>query len=137
MAAHAPPESPKSFFASLFDFSFQSFVTPRILKLLYVLALIGIGIYGLLALTWIIAGFNDPFVPAGLSVIALLLLPVGLLFAIIYARVLLEFIAVVFQIGDSAKTLASGQVAPRQHPEAGAPTGDDLPPGPPSAPPEA
>ena len=45
----------KSFFGSLFDYSFSSFVTPRIIKVLYVLATILISLWTLLL---VVAAFN-------------------------------------------------------------------------------
>jgi hypothetical protein len=46
----------KGFFGSLFDLSFTSLVTTRIIKVLYVLAIIVIGIY---ALIFIAGGFSN------------------------------------------------------------------------------
>ena len=55
----------KSFFSSLFDYSFSSFITPRIIKVLYVLATIGISLWTLFL---IVAAFNVSAAPeAGCS----------------------------------------------------------------------
>jgi hypothetical protein len=48
-------ESEKSFFESLFDFSFTYFITSKIIKFLYGLCIAGSGI---LALVLVIGGFN-------------------------------------------------------------------------------
>ena len=45
----------KNLLGSLFDYSFSSFITPRIIKVLYVLATIGIALWTLLL---IVAAFN-------------------------------------------------------------------------------
>ena len=45
----------KRFFGSLFDYSFSSFITPRIIKVLYVLATILISLWTLFL---IVAAFN-------------------------------------------------------------------------------
>jgi hypothetical protein len=82
----------RGFFASLFDLSFTSFVTTRIIKVLYVLALIGIG---LTMLVFIIGGFHES-AAVGLLV---LLIGAGLLY-VIYTRVFLEFIIQVFRITE-------------------------------------
>ena len=46
----------KGFFTSLFDLSFSSFVTTKVLKVIYVLSLIWIGVF---ALGWIIVAFGQ------------------------------------------------------------------------------
>ena len=106
MTQHPPVSSASGFFSSLFDFSFRTFVTPRIIRILYVLSLVLIGIWALVFLVAIFASFDDPFTPIGMSVIMLLLWPLGVLFAVIYARVLLEFVMVVFRIGESTEATA-------------------------------
>jgi hypothetical protein len=106
MSQQSVVETPSGFFKSLFDFSFRSYVTPQIIRILYVLSLAGIAIWALAFLAMIFSTFNDPFTPVGLSVLMLLLWPIGVLFAVIYARVLLEFLSVVFHIGEAADATA-------------------------------
>lgn len=91
------------FFAALFDLSFASFVTPRLIKVLYVLVMVG------LALTWlifVIAGFH-----AG-ALEGLLALVGGGILAMIYllvTRVVLEFCIAVFRIADDVQVLRRRQ----------------------------
>jgi len=85
----------KGFFGSLFDISFSSLITTRIIKVLYVLALI---VIGLLSLFFIIGAFTNS---AGAGIITLLILaPLGALVYTVYTRVILEFIIVVFRIAE-------------------------------------
>jgi len=87
----------KSFFSSLFDFSFTSLITPRVLRVLYALILILILLYALL---WVYVGFN-----LGLNIstsaaliVALIVVPIITLLYIIFVRIQYEFIIVVFRI---------------------------------------
>jgi hypothetical protein len=85
----------RGFFGSLFDLSFTSFVTTKIIKVIYVLTLIGIGLF---ALFFVVAAFQES---AALGLLVLIIgAPIGALIYIIYARVILEFIIQVFRIGE-------------------------------------
>jgi uncharacterized protein DUF4282 len=89
-----PQAQVRGFFAALFDFSFNDFVTPLIIRVLYVLGLIGIA---LSYLWFVVVGFLDSVV---LGVVTLLL---GLIIAFIYLalwRVLLEFCLAVVRMSD-------------------------------------
>jgi Domain of unknown function (DUF4282) len=99
-AGGPPPRQPepqaqvRGFFGALFDFSFNNFVTPLIIRVLYVLGLIGIA---LSYLWFVVVGFLDNVV---LGVVTLLL---GLIIAFIYLalwRVLLEFCLAVVRMSD-------------------------------------
>ncbi len=90
-----------TFFSSLFDFSFQSFITSRIIRLLYVLSMVGAG---LMYLMMIVLGFQ---ISAGVGVLNLLIVgPIAFLLTIIYVRVILELIMVVFSIAENVRGLA-------------------------------
>jgi len=85
----------KGFFASLFDISFSSLITTRIIKVLYVISLIVIGLFSLF---FIIAAFTSS---AGAGILTLVILaPLGALLYTVYTRVILEFIIVVFRIAE-------------------------------------
>jgi hypothetical protein len=85
----------KGFFASLFDISFTSFITTKIIKFLYVLALI---VAGLLALAFVISAFTQG-VAAGVFTLVVLAPLVSLIY-IIYTRVALELIIQIFRITE-------------------------------------
>ncbi len=83
----------KGFFGSLFDLSFSSLVTTKIIKVLYVLALIVIGL-GALAL--IITGFADSVTSGVLMLV--IVAPLFALLYVVYTRVILEVVIVLFRI---------------------------------------
>jgi Domain of unknown function (DUF4282) len=90
----------RGFFASLFDWSFQSLVTPMLIKVLYVLITI---IIAFTAIGFIIAAFVED---VGLGLLTLFILaPVGALLYLILARVYLELLVVIFRIRESADEL--------------------------------
>lgn len=84
----------KGFFGALFNFSFNHFVTPSIIRVLYVLGLIGITIG---YLTFVVAAFS---VSIAQGLVTLLL---GLIIAFIYLafwRVMLEFFLAVVRMSE-------------------------------------
>jgi hypothetical protein len=86
----------QSFFGALFDFSFSSFVTTKIVKVLYVLAMI---FAGLMWLVYAVIGFSEN---AGVGLAILFVAgPIFFLFSVIYTRVLLEFFIVIFRVMES------------------------------------
>jgi hypothetical protein len=94
----------KGFFGALFDFSFKEFVTTKLIKILYVLGMIGI-IIGSLGM--IFGGISQGGSAAFMGLIG------GLLFfllAMIWLRVSLELIIVIFRINENVARIA-GQEA--------------------------
>ena len=92
----------KGFFGSLFDLSFSSLVTPRIIKIIYVLTLVGIG---LAAILFIISAFSAS---SGFGAVTLLILaPIFSLFYLVYARVFLEFFLAIFRVAETNAELVS------------------------------
>lgn len=95
-------QNQSGFFAALFDLSFTSLVTTRIIKVLYVLAIIVIALY---ALFFIAAGFHQS------STDGLLVLVIGAplfaLFSLIYTRVLLEVFIALFRIMENTGELVA------------------------------
>lgn len=92
----------KGFFASLFDMSFSSLVTPKIIKVIYVLTLIAIA---LLAILFTISAFSTN---SGFGALTLLILaPIFSLFYIVYARVFLEFFIAIFRVAETNAELVA------------------------------
>jgi hypothetical protein len=101
---------PKGFFGALFDVSFTSFVTTRIIKVIYVITLV---LIGLTALVFVVAAFDDS-VGAGIFVLVIAAPLLSLLY-VIYARVLLELVIAIFRIMEHTGeqvALLRGQAAP-------------------------
>lgn len=87
-------EMHKGFFASLFDISFSSFITPMIVRAVYVLFMVLIALGYLIT---VIAGFAHS---AGVGI---LFLVVGALVALVYlvmVRILLEFYMAVVRMSE-------------------------------------
>ena len=95
----------KGFFSSLFDFSFRSFITTRIIQTLYVLAAF---VFGLLSLGMFFGGVSQG---GGRAVLFLILAPLSFLLGMMYVRVLLEIAVVLFRIETHAARIAGSAPA--------------------------
>ena len=83
------------FLHPLFDFSFNQFVTIKMVKVLYLLSILSAGV---VALSLIVVGFNAS---VGFGIFALLIgAPMIFFLAVISSRVFLEMILVVFRAAD-------------------------------------
>lgn len=93
----------KGIIGSLKDLSFTEFVTTRLIKILYVLAIIFAGLSGL----GIIAGglFSGNVVRA---VIAIIMGPVVFVLMVLSARIWLELVIVMFRIAEHTAAIAQG-----------------------------
>ncbi len=90
----------KGFFAKVFDLSFEEFVTGSVIKVLYVIAIIGAVIY---AISAIAMGFKSGVL---LGIVALILSPVIFMLVVLIARIYMELIIVIFRIADSVKDIS-------------------------------
>lgn len=88
----------KGFIASLYDFSFNSFVTTKLLKVLYILVTV---LYSVLALIFLLAGL----VRGGVGILALILVPIVYFLSLGMARVSFEVIMIIFRIGEYARDI--------------------------------
>jgi uncharacterized protein DUF4282 len=91
----------KGFIGSLFDFSFSSMVTPKIVKVLYVLFTIWTALIGL---TILVIGFRTGGVPGGLFTL-IIVEPIFLLLTLGIYRVVLEAFMVIFRMYDELKQI--------------------------------
>ena len=96
-----PGGPPGGFFRSLFDLSFQSFVTARIIGVLYIISIVLIALY---SLVFIIAAFSQSAVLGAITL--LILAPLFFFLAVIYVRVLLELAIVLFRIAENTSEMA-------------------------------
>ena len=105
-ATPPPPQPPAEqarrygFFESLLDTSFEHLITPTMIRFLYIVAIILIGLGALVA---IIAGFAGS---AGAGILALILAPIFALIYLIVTRLWLELILVIFKIRDAPEEVA-------------------------------
>jgi uncharacterized membrane protein len=89
---------------ALMDFSFKKFITIRVVKLLYILMI------ALIALEWLIgvvAGFNLGGFGGGLG--AMITMTLMAVIQLIFARILLELIVVIFRIGENTSEIAASK----------------------------
>lgn len=89
-----------SFFGSLFDFSFSRFVTTKIIRVLYILSTILIALWTLII---VLAAFRSS---TGAGILTLIIGgPLIFLISLIYVRVILELIMVIFRIHEDVKEI--------------------------------
>jgi hypothetical protein len=122
----------QGFLASLFDVSFKSLITTRVIKVIYVLSMI---LIGLGALVFVAAAFANS-VGAGLFTLIVIAPLVSLLY-LIYLRVVLEIVIAIFRIMETNVELVAlqrGGAAPASTPPAYTPPASTTPP--PSSPPQ-
>jgi hypothetical protein len=109
----------KGFFASLFDVSFSSLITTKVIKAIYLLSMVVIGLVGLF---FILATAARDDAGGGEVIVALILVPIFALIYLVYTRVLLEVIIVLFRIMETNVELveiqrAASSPAPAPPPE--------------------
>lgn len=100
----------KGFLGSLFDFSFSSFVTPKIIKVLYVLFTIWTALIGI---TILIVGFKTGGIAGGLFTL-IIIEPIVLLLTLGIYRVVLEAFMVIFRIYEETKKIREGNESQSQ-----------------------
>lgn len=114
-------EDGKGLFESLFDISFRTLVTPRIIKVLYALSIIAAGF---ISVVLIVEGFSES---PGKGILSLLFVgPLVFLILVISSRIVYELAIVVFRISDHTAEIArntAGLSQREQWPPADRPTG--------------
>lgn len=94
----------KSIIASLADVSFSSFITTRVISIVYILGLIGSAITALFMLA---TGLGMMRYGAGLLGLGYILLSIGAFCLMVLSfRMILEFIVVVFKIAENIEKTA-------------------------------
>ena len=104
-------EDKKCFFSVLFDLNFTEFLTPRIIKLFFILGILGSVVF---TFAFIVAGFNSG--PLG-GLVSLLLSPLMFLFMVIACRVWLELIMLGFKIANNTTLMLKKDAAAPEQPK--------------------
>lgn len=100
-AQPAPPQNDqRGFLESLMDTRFDSLITPKLIRFLYVVSMIVLAIGVLVA---VVASFTDG---VGSGILALIVAPLVALIYLIVIRLWLELIVVTFKIRDAADRIA-------------------------------
>jgi uncharacterized membrane protein len=94
-------EQSKGFFGSLFDLSFTSLITLKLVKVLYILVIVAVGLG---AIGLVVTGFQSG-TAQGVFVL-LVVAPLVFLLSVIWSRVLLEIIVVIFRISEHLAEIA-------------------------------
>jgi hypothetical protein len=90
----------KDFFRSLYDFSFSSFITLRVIRILYVLITIVYSLAALVAFVVAIARHTAVEI-----VFAIVVVPIAYIVYMIVARITLEVLMLVFNIGKDVRAI--------------------------------
>jgi Domain of unknown function (DUF4282)/Protein of unknown function (DUF2510) len=94
----------KGFFNSLFDINFSSLIISRIVKIVYVIAIVLIGLEALVVIIGSLASRN-----IGVFIAALIIAPIAALFSLIWIRILLEIVIIIFRIGEDVRRISLAQ----------------------------
>jgi hypothetical protein len=100
--AQPKADGERGFFGSLFDFSFKSFVTPKIIKVLYVLFTIWTA---LVSVVLLIVGFRTGGMAGGLFML-IIVVPIYVLLTLGIYRVVLEAFMVIFRIYEETQKIS-------------------------------
>lgn len=102
---NTPQQQARGFLSSLFDFSFSSYVTPKLIRVIYVVVVV---VAALTALGFLVTAFEINIL---LGLVTLVILaPLAFLFYVILYRVFLEVVMAVFTIAENTTRIASGLV---------------------------
>ena len=93
-----PTASGKGFFGALFDFKFEHFVTPMIVKFVYVLALVA------LVLGWLVFLVTGFAQDTSYGVAVLILGPIALILYLALIRMTLEFYLAIVRMSQDIHT---------------------------------
>jgi uncharacterized membrane protein YvbJ len=99
-AATVHLEESRGFFSSLFDFSFTSFVTGKLIKVLYVLAMIAL----VVALVVVVIAAQTQ--PSPMPIVAIVAAPIVFFLYLILVRVQLEILIVIFRMSEHLAEIA-------------------------------
>lgn len=105
-----------SFIRNLFDLSFQEYVTKKIIKFLYVVALIGVAIFSLITFIGGLIQIGD----SAIYILTIIVVPIMALVMVIALRVYFELLIIIFQVAEDVRDIAwsvtKGQKAPSAAP---------------------
>lgn len=107
-AASDPRLSTRGFFGRLFDLSFTSYITPSIVTIVYILAIVVV-VFG-----WLVSSIVAFQASAALGFITLIILgPIYAFFVLVLIRITLEFYVAVIHIAEDIKALRERTSTPK------------------------
>lgn len=94
------PLSPRGFFRSLYDFKFASFITSRVIRIVYALVVVLYTIFAILSFIVLLVRGGAIGV-----VMAIIVVPLVYIIELVFARLLAEFLMVVFRISEDVHAM--------------------------------
>ena len=96
----APGPQQRGFFSSLFDISFTSFITSRIIKVIYVLLMI------VLVIAVVVLVVQAQNMPSPAPIVAIIVAPIAFFLYLMLIRVQMEILIVIFRISENVRDIA-------------------------------
>ncbi len=93
----------KSFFSMLFDISFSEFITLKVIRVIYIIGLVLVGLFAIFGIISSIIGASR----SPVSLLGIIVVPLIALVYIILLRLGLELTAVIFRIGQNTTIMAN------------------------------
>ena len=99
------------FFKSLFDFKFTSFITMRVIRVIYAILVVLTILFGVLLFISVVF-LNDMFYGYGNGTRLLLamVVPLGTILYLIIFRLWAEFMANIYRIGDNTQKMVDSRI---------------------------
>ncbi len=98
----------RGFLEELFDMDFTSFITVRLVKVLFILSIV---VFGLIGLGMLISGFGMLNYSKGTGFMTIVLAPIIFFMGVIYSRMFLELAIVLFRIESNTAALKNDKAA--------------------------
>ncbi len=102
-------EEHKCMLGHVFDCSFQHFITPRVIRIVYILAIIGLAI---ISIAMVVKGFEFSETRGVLTLV--IVAPLYFIITVIITRIWLELILIIFRIGEDVAKLAGRDVCEKK-----------------------
>lgn len=98
----------RGFMGELFNMDFTSFITVRLIKVLFILSIV---VFGLIGLGMLISGFGMMAFSKGTGLMTIVLAPIVFFIGVIYSRMFLELAIVLFRIESNTAVLKKDNAA--------------------------
>jgi len=99
------------FFKSLFDFKFKSFITMRVIRVIYAILVVLTILFGVLLFISVVF-LNDMYYGYGngMRLLLAMVVPLGTILYLIILRLWAEFMANIYRIGDNTQKMVVSRI---------------------------
>jgi len=99
------------FFKSLFDFKFKSFITMRVIRVIYAILVVLTILFGVLLFISVVF-LNDMYYGYGngMRLLFAMVVPLGTILYLIIFRLWTEFMANIYRIGDNTQKMVDSRI---------------------------